>query len=101
MKYFVDGDQLVITKDDFVDFQESPALFYPLESEIAKTVLEAGSLIALPIGDLMQIRDLLAMGGISAAAPGAAMSGNTAEGLRFNWNVPHEVDLPDPPRKQH
>ena len=62
MKYFVDGDQLVITKDDFVDFQESPALFYPLESEIAKAVLEAGRIIALPVGDLMRIHDLLEMG---------------------------------------
>ena len=58
MKHFVDGDQLVITKDDFIDLQESPAVFFPLESEIAKTVLEAG-LIALPLGDLMYIRDVL------------------------------------------
>lgn len=59
MKHFVDGDQLVITKDDFVDFQESPALFYPLEGEIAKTVLKAGTPIALPVGDLMRIWDSL------------------------------------------
>jgi len=59
MKHFVDGDQLVITRDDFIDLQSSPALFYPLESEIAKTVLEAGTLIALPLGDIMRIRDLL------------------------------------------
>jgi len=58
MKYFVDGDQLVITKGDFVDLQESPAVFYPLESETARTVLEAG-IIALPIGDLRRIRNLL------------------------------------------
>ena len=30
MKYFIDGDQLVITKDNFVDLQESPAVFYPI-----------------------------------------------------------------------
>lgn len=59
MKYFVDGNQLVITKDDFVDLQESPAVFYPLESKIAKTILKAGRIIALPIGDLMHISDLL------------------------------------------
>lgn len=59
MKFFTDGDQLVITKDDFVGLQESPAVFYPLESEIAKTVLGAGTLIALPVGDLMHIYDLL------------------------------------------
>jgi len=72
MKYFVDGDQLVITKDNFVDLQESPAVFYPLESEIAKTVLGASAIMALPIDDLMRIRDLLEMGGISTAAPDAA-----------------------------
>ena len=38
MKYFEDGNQLVITKDDFVSLQESPAVFYPLESKIAKTI---------------------------------------------------------------
>ena len=59
MKFFEDGDQLVITRDDFIDLQESSAVFYPLESEVAKTVLEAGTVIALPIGDLMRIWDLL------------------------------------------
>ena len=66
MKHFVDGDQLVITKDDFVDFQESPAVFHPLESEIAKTVLKAGSVIALPVGDLVCICDLLNEGQVEA-----------------------------------
>lgn len=56
MKYFVDGDQLVITKDDFVNLQESPALFYPLESEIAKIILEVGRVVALPLSDLVRIR---------------------------------------------
>ncbi len=59
MKHFVDGNQLVITKDDFVDLQESPAVFYPLGSETARTVLEAGTIIALPVGDLIHIRNLL------------------------------------------
>ena len=59
MKFFTDGDQLVITRDDFVDLQESPAVFYPLESEVAKTVLGAGTIIALPVGDLRYIYDLL------------------------------------------
>lgn len=61
MKHFVDGNQLVITKDDFIDLQESPAVFYPLDSEIAKTVLEADTVIALPVGDLWRIKDLLEM----------------------------------------
>ena len=59
MKYFEDGDQLVITYDDFVNLQESPAVFFPLESEIAKTVLEAGRVIALPLGDVVYIHNVL------------------------------------------
>ena len=55
MKYFVDGDQLVITKDDFVNLQESPAVFLALGGSLAKMVLEAGTVRALPVGDLMRI----------------------------------------------
>ena len=32
MKCFVDGDQICIVRDDFVDLQESPAFFIPLDS---------------------------------------------------------------------
>lgn len=63
MKYFIDGDQLVITKDDFINLQESPAAFYPLDGKIARTVLEAGTVIALPLGYLWRIRDSLEMRG--------------------------------------
>jgi hypothetical protein len=66
MKFFKDGDQLVITKDDFVDLQESPVVFYPLESEVAKTVLEADTVIALPLGDLAHIVDELNRGQVEA-----------------------------------
>lgn len=66
MKFFTDGDQLVITKDDFVDLQESPAVFYPLDGEIATTILRAGTLIVLPIGDLVRICDLLNRGQVEA-----------------------------------
>lgn len=59
MKFFTDGDHLVITKDDFIDLQASPAVFYPLESETAKTVLKAGTIIALPMGNLIRICSLL------------------------------------------
>lgn len=61
MKQFIDGDQLCITKDDFVDLQESPAVFYPLTSEIAKTILADG-IRGLPVGDLMSIYDRLNRG---------------------------------------
>lgn len=73
MKYFADGDQLVTTKDDFVDLQESTAVFYPLESEIAKTILEAGTVIALPLGDLRHIHNQLEMGSITTAEADGAM----------------------------
>lgn len=59
MKYFVDGDQLVITRDDFIDLQESPALFYPVGSDIAQTVLKAESIGALSVGVLMRMQRLL------------------------------------------
>ena len=55
MKHFVDGDRLCITRDDFVNLHESAAVFYPLSSEIAKTVLDGG-ILALCIGDLLDIK---------------------------------------------
>lgn len=58
MKHFIDGDQLCITLDDFVDLQESPAVFYPLTSEIAQTILADG-IRGLPVGDLMSIYNRL------------------------------------------
>lgn len=58
MKHFIDGDQLCITKDDFVDLQESPAVFYSLTSEIAQTVLADG-IRGLPVGDLVSIYNRL------------------------------------------
>lgn len=33
MRYFTDGDQIAIVRDDFIDLQSSPAAFFP--SEIA------------------------------------------------------------------
>ena len=32
MKWFLDGDQVVVTHDDFIDLQESPAVFIPTDS---------------------------------------------------------------------
>ena len=58
MKHSVDGDQLCITLDDFINLQESPAMFYPLASEVAKTVLNYG-ITGLPLGDLLFIRNAL------------------------------------------
>lgn len=76
MKHFIDGDQLCITEDDFVNLQESPALFYPLTSEVAQTVLAAG-IRGLPVGDLMSIhsrlkqegREMLLIKAVARAVP--------------------------------
>lgn len=51
MKYTIDGDHVCITRDDFVNLQESPALFYPIYSDIAKILLKDG-IIGLSVGDL-------------------------------------------------
>ena len=59
MKHSVDGDQLCITLDDFINLQESPAMFYPLASQLAQTVLNEG-MRGLPLGELFHVRDLLA-----------------------------------------
>jgi hypothetical protein len=62
MKWFVDGDQAVITKDDFVDLQESPAVFVPRDSQAGETIEDKG-IINLPLGDLRAIKGLLESGG--------------------------------------
>ena len=58
MKWFIDGDQVVITHDDFVNLQESPAVFVPANSEIGTTINDAG-LKYLPFGDLIALRQRL------------------------------------------
>jgi len=59
MKWFIDGDQICITKDDFVNLQESPAVFVPRDSENGRAI-ELGGIRELPIGDLIDIRNRLA-----------------------------------------
>jgi len=53
MKYFIDGDQMVFTREDFVNLQESPAVFYPLESEVAQAILASEG---VPFSDLWKIK---------------------------------------------
>lgn len=62
MKWFEDGNQIVITKDDFINLQESPTVFVNSESDTAKIIRDQG-IIGLPIGDLFTIRALLNSGG--------------------------------------
>lgn len=62
MKTFIDGDQMVVVKDDFVSLQESPAVFIPRDSENGRT-LEDGGVLMLPLGVLRDIRNQLAQMG--------------------------------------
>ena len=62
MKWFKDGDQVAITKDDFVDLQESPAVFVPADSQAGQTIQRLG-IRYLPLNELVAIRDQLEDGG--------------------------------------
>lgn len=58
MKYYVDGDALCITRDDFVDLQSSPAVFIEAESKMAQTIIAKG-LRGLTFGELASIEGQL------------------------------------------
>lgn len=58
MKWFIDGDQVCITKDDFVNLAESPAVFTHEDSDYGKIIKRDG-LLGLPFGDLVFIKHLL------------------------------------------
>ena len=47
MKYVVDGDQLMICANSFTNLQESPAIFIPLDGELAQAILAEIQLIKL------------------------------------------------------
>ena len=51
MKYFIDGDQIAVTKDDFVNLQESPAVWVPRDSFTGQTIENKG-ILYLTAGDL-------------------------------------------------
>lgn len=42
MKCFVDGDQVCIVHDDFVNLQESPTVFVPLGSRLGYELAQSG-----------------------------------------------------------
>jgi len=62
MKWFVDGDQVVVTKDDFVNLQESPTVFIRKDSEQGK-IIQTSGVRGLPFSDLLFIKDILDHGG--------------------------------------
>ena len=67
MKYFVDGNQMVFTNDDFVNLQESPVVFEPLEAYLVQRVLKAGSVSALTSEEARHIQMCIDNGGWSPA----------------------------------
>ena len=58
MRAFTDGNMLCITLDDFVNLQESPAVFIPLDCKNAK-IIQRDGFRGLPMGDLIFIRNSL------------------------------------------
>ena len=42
MKATIDGDQLMLTTDHFISLQESPAVFVPLDSDVAQRFQKEG-----------------------------------------------------------
>jgi len=58
MKWFVDGNQVVVTKDGFIDLQTSRAIFIPADSEQGQIIQKQG-LHWLPFSDLVALRDVL------------------------------------------
>ena len=73
MKWFIDGDQVVITHDDFVDLQESPAVFVPANSEVGETIRNSG-LVWLPIGDLLALQHQLDQATLDQVRRGSVIS---------------------------
>lgn len=55
MKHFIDGDQVAVTLDDFVDLHDSPALFFPRSSKTGRTI-EKDGILGLPFGELRAIK---------------------------------------------
>ena len=62
VKHFIDGDQICVTKDDFINLQVSPAVFIPCSSETGMAI-ESGGILNMAFGDLRAVYDLLNDGG--------------------------------------
>lgn len=58
LDWHVDGDQVCVTKSDFINLQESPAVFFPSDGPIAKMIIEKG-ILALPAVELLSITSAL------------------------------------------
>jgi len=62
MKWFTDGDRVVVTKDDFVDLQESPAVFVSSDSRAGRAIVLYG-IRGLALEDLRTMEEMLDCGG--------------------------------------
>ncbi|HUV67149.1 MAG TPA: hypothetical protein VMW24_24890 [Sedimentisphaerales bacterium] len=58
MKWFRDGDQICVTRDTFINLQESPAFFVPADGDMGRTIVRDG-LLGLPLGDLAYLNMML------------------------------------------
>jgi len=62
LRVFQDGDAYYVTLDDFIDLQQSPALFYgpdDWQSQILRRWWRATPLIHLPLVELIRVAELL------------------------------------------
>lgn len=57
MKHFIDGNQLVVVKDNFVNLHESPATFLALDDPRTISILKFGSFGFLPVWDYAKLLD--------------------------------------------
>lgn len=69
MRWFIDGDQLVVTKDNFVNLQESSAVFMDVQSSVARDIQERG-IRDMFLGDLASVYNMLTSGGGSLVTAG-------------------------------
>lgn len=60
MKRFIDGDCMCFTNDDFVNLQESPAVFVPISDINVQAIIRDGSLYAASGEFLVSIHQQLA-----------------------------------------
>jgi hypothetical protein len=58
MKVIKDGNAVAVVKDDFINLQESPSVWFDKDSKIGK-ILIVGGVLELSFGDLRKIKEQL------------------------------------------
>lgn len=79
MQYRIDGDQMMIAADSFTNLAESPAIFIPLNGELAQAILADNARKHATLVDFEQ--GLLGDRGIS---PGGSMEIHIGEGWEYD-----------------